>query len=785
MDVKPCSHYAWLHWMTLAFASVAVLLLWNKSARAQLIPDTTVGTQIVPFDPDTSIIEGGTTVGQNLFHSFESFNIDSGQRIFFLGPDDVNHIFSRVTGGDPSQINGVLGTFGSDANLFLINPSGVVFGSDASLSVQGSFVATTADGVQFGEGGQFNAIDPNADSLLAINPSAFFFSGLEQPKDIISHGNLGVPTGEALLFLGGDVVIDGGQLSSADGRVELGALAANGIVEFSTTPFSLSFPKNTSRGNVEISNDSSILAFNFFSAQNGNVVISANNIDITGDSRIFTGVGPGLDIGDQQVGNVELKATGDITLSDTSFIVSSVLGSAQTGDLSIGQSGDIRITADNLSILSGSALANGLNGSGSTGDIVISVNSRFLLDGVEASGFPSAILNNILPGAEGTSGEIEILAATVELTDGASIFATTSGTGDSGNVSIVANNVEISGGSSVLSDTGGTGNAGDISLTVQDRLVLNGTPEIGSSISSEVESTGIGNGGNIQIDANSLEILNGSFIVANTEGLGNAGDIDITVQDQTVLDGVDRGGVIASEVELSGQGNGGNVEILTDSLTVLNGSQIIAGTEGIGNGGNIIINASDLVVFDGTRETEDGVASSAALSFVGENAQGNGGNVNVFAERLEIINGANIDVGTFGVGRAGDVFINATGDVLLNRGSIIAESLSDSPAGSLLLIADSLLLDDTSFLSTSTNNAVNSGNISLELNELLVLRNNSNIGTNAGFLEVGGDGEILRLQFPLLWLFLLKIVILRLMRLTVPVARSPSQLKVFLVLNHD
>ncbi|MEM7794166.1 MAG: filamentous hemagglutinin N-terminal domain-containing protein [Cyanobacteria bacterium P01_C01_bin.118] len=142
------------HWLTLLSCTSA---LFPFAAMALPVPDTTVGTQLVPSAPDSIEIQGGTSVGQNLFHSFESFNIQTGESVFFLSPADINHIFSRVTGGSASEIDGVLGTLGSDANLFLINPNGIAFGPNASLDVQGSLIATTSDTVELGPDGVFRA----------------------------------------------------------------------------------------------------------------------------------------------------------------------------------------------------------------------------------------------------------------------------------------------------------------------------------------------------------------------------------------------------------------------------------------------------------------------------------------------------------------------------------------------------------------------------------------------------------------------------------------------------
>ncbi|WP_366516596.1 filamentous hemagglutinin N-terminal domain-containing protein [Microcoleus sp. PH2017_20_SFW_D_A] len=139
----------------------AFLLLFPASAIAQIIPDSTLGAESSRLVPDTinnlpsDRISGGATRGSNLFHSFRSFNIGEGRGLYFENPSAVSNIFTRVTGGQPSNILGTLGVQGN-ANLFLINPKGIVFGPNARLDLRGSFVASTADSIVFNNGFEFS-----------------------------------------------------------------------------------------------------------------------------------------------------------------------------------------------------------------------------------------------------------------------------------------------------------------------------------------------------------------------------------------------------------------------------------------------------------------------------------------------------------------------------------------------------------------------------------------------------------------------------------------------------
>jgi filamentous hemagglutinin family protein len=152
----------------------------GNCSLAQIVPDRTLGSENSIVKPDvikglpSDRIEGGARRGINLFHSFREFNIDEGRGAYFTNPNGVQNILSRVTGTNPSNILGTLGVRGN-ANLFLINPNGIIFGQNASLDINGSFVATTANAIQFGEQGFFSASDPNSPPLLTVKPSAFLF----------------------------------------------------------------------------------------------------------------------------------------------------------------------------------------------------------------------------------------------------------------------------------------------------------------------------------------------------------------------------------------------------------------------------------------------------------------------------------------------------------------------------------------------------------------------------------------------------------------------------------
>ncbi|NNM81707.1 MAG: filamentous hemagglutinin N-terminal domain-containing protein, partial [Burkholderiales bacterium] len=158
--------------------SAAFCLLIPCMAQAGIATDGTVGPAATLSGPNYSIPASlGTQVGSNLFHSFATFNIATGESATFSGPNSVSNIIARVTGGAQSSIDGLLRSTIPAANLYLINPGGIVFGPNAALDVGGSFHASTANYVKFADGGRFDASNPANDLLTTAPVSAFGFLG--------------------------------------------------------------------------------------------------------------------------------------------------------------------------------------------------------------------------------------------------------------------------------------------------------------------------------------------------------------------------------------------------------------------------------------------------------------------------------------------------------------------------------------------------------------------------------------------------------------------------------
>ncbi len=213
-----------------------VTIVSGNAAFAQITPDVTLGTEGSVVNPGTidglpvDLIEGGASRGANLFHSFEEFNVRDGQRVYFANPAAIDNILSRITGTDPSHILGTLGVNGA-ANLFLLNPNGIIFGSNARLDIKGSFVAATANSILFENGIEYSASNPEAPPLLTVTVPIGLQYGTVQPGAIVNAGELQV--GQNLAVLAGTVA-NTGQLITPQGDITVAAIPGQTNVELSS-----------------------------------------------------------------------------------------------------------------------------------------------------------------------------------------------------------------------------------------------------------------------------------------------------------------------------------------------------------------------------------------------------------------------------------------------------------------------------------------------------------------------------------------------------------------------
>ncbi|MBD1836100.1 filamentous hemagglutinin N-terminal domain-containing protein [Cyanobacteria bacterium FACHB-472] len=227
--------------MKLALKSAGLLLaplaflqgIDTKQALSTPITPAKDGTGTVATPQGNTIeITGGRLSGdgRNLFHSFEEFGVSTNQTANFISNPQINNILSRIVDGKPSTIAGLIKVTGGTSNLYLMNPSGIVFGANARLDVAGDFNATTANSIGFGSH-LFNASGDNNYAVLSGKPSSFNFT-TPQPGAIINSGNLAVNHGKNLVLIGGTVASTG-TLSAPGGNITVAAVPGQNMVRIS------------------------------------------------------------------------------------------------------------------------------------------------------------------------------------------------------------------------------------------------------------------------------------------------------------------------------------------------------------------------------------------------------------------------------------------------------------------------------------------------------------------------------------------------------------------------
>jgi filamentous hemagglutinin family protein len=220
----------------LSFTALATweiaLFIPSQTATAQITPAADgTNTQISPNGNQFNINGGQqSSDGANLFHSFQQFGLTQGQTANFISNPNIRHILGRVVGGDASLINGLIQVTGGNSNLFLMNPAGIVFGTNASLNVPAAFTATTATGIGFGNN-WFSVAGTNNYSQLVGNPNSFAFTNT-QPGGIVNLGSLAVKQGQNLTLLGG-IVLSTGQVSAPGGNITIAAVPGESLVRIS------------------------------------------------------------------------------------------------------------------------------------------------------------------------------------------------------------------------------------------------------------------------------------------------------------------------------------------------------------------------------------------------------------------------------------------------------------------------------------------------------------------------------------------------------------------------
>ncbi|MEG4804722.1 filamentous hemagglutinin N-terminal domain-containing protein [Microcoleus sp. ARI1-B5] len=758
------------------------LLLFPSKTFAQIIPDGTLGPESSRTVSDTinnlpsDRLEGGATRGSNLFHSFREFNINEGRGAYFENPSGVTNIFTRVTGGNSSNILGTIGVQGN-ANLFLINPKGIVFGPNARLDLRGSFIGSSADSIVFNNGVEFSSSNPQTPGLLTVNiPVGLRFR--DNPGTIVNQSTatgkvnlpasplaipitdrvgLAVDKGQTLALIGGDIQLPGGNLTASGGQVLLGSTASSGLVNLTVTSgpqqenLSLNYGNIQNFGNIQISDGTLI---NTSGTGGGRVDIKGGNVALS-SARIYALTlgnidGRGIDInaqklrvqngtqfstftlGDGAGGNINLRAADSVEMS----------GRGVDGFQQVAIKYLVSGTTDPFDPLF--TLFNASAGAGSGGNITIDTGRLLFNNGVLGSGITFG---------GGRGGNLIIRANTFEMVgSGINNGTAKESTGAGGSITVDVNRLIMRDGSLLGTTSYSSGPSGNINVKAAESV------ELSNSGPRTVVSTGIstlsigssGRAGNINVDTKRLSLSGGSAFTLGTGVLvgrflfsqdgGPAGNLTVKASESVEISGISQlltSGIQNASGLTSGtlsSSRGGDIRIDTPSLTVRDGGIVSTSSLGRGDVGNITVNADRIQV---SGSGNNGLFVSTIDASVGKtfgtnpNATANAGSLNLNArDRLTVTNGATITVQATGTGRAGNINIVANLIGLDNKARIDGTTVSGTGAN-INLQAQDIQLRRGSRITTDAGNS-DGGNININSGILLALpQENSDITANA------------------------------------------------------
>ena len=736
----PRQYYWYLKiYIILFFSNIFIYFLtYSHPANAQIIPDKTLGTEKSTITPQNirELVGGGAIRGGNLFHSFQEFNVNQGQQVYFTNPAGINNILARVTGNHISKILGTLGIDGA-ANLFLINPNGIVFGKNARLDIAGSFVASTANAIKLGENGLFSATEPQNSNLLTIQPTVLFANALHQQQAEVSvEGNLTIGSRQTLT-LQGDIVTNTGSLTVPGGTVQI---LGNQVSLLNNATINTDAINNGNGGTVIIkANDLTRFEGNI-SARGGDNSGNGGFVEVSGGRVEFAGT----------VDTSAANGFGTLLLDPKDILI-------QAGGTVSGQSLSQALALNNVSLQANNDItvddditgveANNLNLEAGR-SLTINPNRSIILNG---GNFNAKINDENAIATERDSGVAQFLMnpGSQILTNGGNATITSGKFGQSSQ--------NHTNDASIISAKS-SGNGGNIALNAINDITTGNLISGFFNIPNIIDSI---NSGDITINSTAGGITTTNYLLANAQQ--QAGNISLLAAGNLSLNAAGdfpRSGNIASIGDTPGKitftsGNilsGKNIRIVNANLGAgrgnditltarsifLDTTSIFALARGKGRGGNMILNATDDVVM---RTSDIGTNSDAALAVnIPTGASGDAGDFTLNARRLSVsqdpaaffpFRATSIGTGTDAntTGNAGNLTINASESV---------EIIGRQPTTPILTSSQlvSQLLQGTGVgISTNAFGSGNSGKLTVNTGRL-VLRDAGGIST----FPVSGNG---------------------------------------------
>ncbi len=657
-----CGGWYWHLGVASFVAMGGVIASSGNCVLAQVTPDGTLGAESSVVTP-TNVnglpgdqIDGGATRGANLFHSFEQFSVPTGGEASFNNALEIQNIISRVTGGSVTNIDGLLRANGT-ANLFLLNPNGIIFGPNAALSIGGSFVGSTASAVNFADGTSFSTTAPTTSLLTVSVPIGLQYGGNAGSIQVQGNGQgtrtatdlidttvgLRVEPNQTLAIVGGDIVLSsGGTLKTAGGRIELGSVAGPGLV--SLTPidsgWALGYEGVPTFGDIQLSGAATV---NASGADSGDITVQSRRLTLQDGSRLAA-----INLGLEQGGRITVNAEESFEITGTGTFAQVILQSFDNRTL-------------NLSNFSNGVFTPTL-GPGAAGDVVINTPNFIASNGafVLASSY-----------GQGQGGNLTVNSEFVELS--ASVLATTSMLGATGNLTINTGQL-IFRDNAYASTSNRQGQGGNLTVRASEFVELIGTDALfliqGYPLTTGLltASSSIEGAGDLQVETGRLILRDGATISASTNGNGQGGNITVTASESVKLIGRSPNRldstIIAAGTGSASTGSGGKVTIATGNLTVQDGAEVTVISRGTGYAGQLE------VVTDSIRLDNGGRLNAESLS-------GEGGNIRLQVQDLQLRHNSSISTSAgiaSGAGNGGNIVINADTLVALENSDIIANA---------------------------------------------------------------------------------------------------------------
>ncbi|MDM8565496.1 filamentous hemagglutinin N-terminal domain-containing protein [Candidatus Halobeggiatoa sp. HSG11] len=755
------------------YLPIASLLIITLSTNAEIITDGTLGQNINLPGPDFQIdADLGQQHGGNLFHSFQDFNLNSSESATFSGPNSVQNILSRVTGGNPSNIDGLIRSTIPNADMYFLNPYGIMFGPNSKLDVQGSFHASTADYLRLGENGRFDARNPG-DSLLTVAPVEAFGFLTDTPASITTQDSvLSVSNGKTLSLIGGDLELNGSSSVTFDEG------------NFKAMEATSKLTAKAGRINLVSMNSGELINQDFkLSGKGGDITLNKTLLETSGENSgsVFIRAGKlvmqkaviqanTLGNQDGQEINIEIAESIDIS-GNMQSILSKTFATGKGGDINIvtpnltvngsiidlssfaeGNGGDIKIHTTRTEFIHGGASESNSFGKGKGGNFFLEAEESLSVLGQRKGtlignnfkyiDFPSKISTS---GYGGYGGDLFVKTSNLNVVAG-SISAPTFGKGNAGNLTIQTDNLSISEGAFIASSSAGTGDSGTVNLTVKDTLSLFGRRKnsyfLPSGMEAKDNQSAIvtfalsgGNGGDIFISAGKIKIYDEGIITSSTVNIAeHSGDISIETDSLHLSKGGQinsSNGFLFGRLFLSGPANSGSTDIKAKSIDII-GDDLLTGifsdTYTTGQGGNISIQANNLTINEAGAISArgDSTGNAGQITVQADNIyltnQGNistkaenaaGGNILINPPRLLYLQKGEITTSVgFGKGKGGDIDISNPQFTLLNQSQIKAQA-DAGHGGNINLKSDHLISSPNSQISASSRLGLD-GNVTIE-----------------------------------------------------------------------